>query len=120
MQLTKNIIARYGEYQAAQYLIHHGYSIQTINSYDHWSEIDIIAEKNNILIFIEVKTRISLTFGIPEESWTRAKARKMLRGIYQFLERHQKQDALWRVDFISVMIERDRTKLAHYACVEME
>lgn len=117
--LSKRIIGRYGEYQAIKYLQSQGYKIYEKNAYHQWSEIDIIAKNAHIWVFIEVKTRISLIFGLPEESWTNCKAHRMLRGIYQYLERNKIRDIFWRVDFISVFIGKSATKVSHYKNVEL-
>ncbi|HTF30986.1 MAG TPA: YraN family protein, partial [Flavitalea sp.] len=57
-----------GELLAAKYLLDLGFNILHCNWRYRKAEIDIIASKNSILHFIEVKTRTSLAFGYPEES----------------------------------------------------
>ena len=57
-----------GERIATEYLQKKGYHIIECNAYSRWGEIDIVAEKQNIIIFIEVKTRKSLKQGKPYEA----------------------------------------------------
>jgi putative endonuclease len=52
-------------------------------------EIDIIASKNHILHFVEVKTRRSLSFGHPEESVSDKKMDSLMRGAEMFLEKRK-------------------------------
>jgi putative endonuclease len=62
-----------GEEMAAQYLVQQGYTIVERNwRYKYW-EVDIIANKDKRLHFIEIKTRTSDKFGNPEESISKKK-----------------------------------------------
>lgn len=74
-----------GEALAAKYFLHLGYEILFKNwRHKHW-EIDIIATKNGMLHFIEVKTRTSELFGYPEEKMNRKKIRCMIDASEEFL-----------------------------------
>ena len=57
-----------GEELAKNYLIKKGYKILDQNFYTRYGEIDLIALKDNALIFFEIKTRTSRAFGYPEEA----------------------------------------------------
>ena len=75
-----------GEELAVNYFSQNGYVILHKNwRHSHW-EVDIIATKDNLLHFIEVKTRTTKKFGLPEESVTKKKIQNLLmllhRGIY--------------------------------------
>jgi putative endonuclease len=73
-----------GETMASDYLQQHGFIIQHCNwRYSHY-EIDIIATQNNVLHFIEVKTRRSLQFGHPEESISKKKMLSLMNGARAF------------------------------------
>ena len=56
-----------GEDKAAEFLADKGYEIVVRNYRYRHAEIDIIAKKNKILAFVEVKTRTNLSYGMPEE-----------------------------------------------------
>ncbi len=56
-----------------------GYKIIDRNFKSRFGEIDIVAEKDNCLIFIEVKARWSPKFGAPEEAVTPSKLQKIRR-----------------------------------------
>jgi len=79
MKGYKRKLGQWGEELAIKYLLRHGYKIVK----QHWQkregEIDIIAFNSqvNCLVFIEVKTRTSDSFGIPEESIDQQKKRKL-------------------------------------------
>ena len=60
------VIGRWGEQAAADYLSEHGYQITGRNIRTPYGEIDLVAVKDSITIFIEVKARTSKSFGPPE------------------------------------------------------
>lgn len=68
----------FGEAAAADYLCTDGYKILARNYRSKHGEIDIIALKDNVLSFIEVKTRSSDRYGIPSEAVDRKKRQHML------------------------------------------
>ncbi len=72
-----------GEEKAVDYLEEKGYRILERNFRFDRGEIDIVAEENGVLVFIEVKTRHSQSFGNPEDAVTIAKRdqiRKVAEG----------------------------------------
>ena len=75
-----NLTGNQGEALAATWLAQNGYRVLHQNwRHSRW-EVDIIAEKDGILHFVEVKTRRSKRFGEPEESVDRAKIRYLLKA----------------------------------------
>lgn len=73
---------------AEQYLAGLGYTIIERNWRSGHHEIDIIAAKNGVLHFIEVKTRRSNKFGFPEESVDRRKLRCLIFAGDNYLQQH--------------------------------
>lgn len=83
-----NETGRKGELLAAAWLKEHQYNILFVNwRYSHY-EIDIIASRNDILHFIEVKTRTSITFGHPEEGVSKKKFSSLLNAAEEFLVKY--------------------------------
>ena len=66
-----------GERMAEQYLVGKGYKILERNYRAGRSEIDLIATKEDVLVFVEVKTRSRLDFGMPED-WVDEKKAEMI------------------------------------------
>jgi putative endonuclease len=88
--MTKHLeIGKDGEIIACEYLISGGYTILYCNWRYRQYEIDIIAVKNNVIHFIEVKTRTSYTFGYPEESVTPKKFNNLKIAAAAFLGRYK-------------------------------
>ena len=74
------------EEKARKYLLHQGYIIITSNyKYKH-CEIDIIASKDNIIHFVEVKFRKNDSYGYPESFVTEAQQQRIKCAAEQFLE----------------------------------
>jgi len=82
-----------GESIAARYLLEQGYVILHRDYRYKRAEIDLIAEKDDLLVFIEVKTRSSDKFGYPEEAVNRRKERMLLNAAEVYI--HQQK---WRKD----------------------
>jgi putative endonuclease len=80
-----NVTGNTGEALAAQYLSEKGYKIMHQNwRHSHW-EVDIIAEKDTILHFIEVKTRRTKKFGHPEENVGKKKIQNLINASEEYL-----------------------------------
>lgn len=93
-----------GENIAARYLEEAGYTILQRNFKNRQGEIDIIAEDQNTLVFIEVKTRRSKQFGPPSEAVTFRKQIQISRVAQYYLARHDLFDRDARFDVISVTL----------------
>jgi putative endonuclease len=96
-----------GEKMAAQYLTEKGFSILHQNwRHSHW-EVDVIASRNNILHFIEVKTRRTRKFGYPEEGVTKKKLHNLINASEEFME----QNTSWKLiqfDVLSITIMKNK------------
>ncbi|MFT3907982.1 MAG: YraN family protein [Ferruginibacter sp.] len=82
---THNDTGKQGELLAVDYFSKHGYQVLHQNwRYRHW-EVDIIASKNNMLHFIEVKCRSSKQYGFPEESVSLKKIKHLIDASAEYL-----------------------------------
>ena len=91
-----------GEKLARDYLKKKGYHIRESNFRCREGEIDIVARKGGDLVFVEVRTRSSQTFGTPEESVTEAKKRKLVASALTYLSTHAGLPDSWRIDFLAI------------------
>ena len=90
-----------GEEIAADWLQQKGYSVLYRNWRYGRSEVDIVAQINDILVFVEVKTRSSTHFGYPEQFVTSAKESFLLRAADGFRDQFQYVGEL-RFDVIAI------------------
>jgi putative endonuclease len=93
---------KWGEELAACYLRDKGYQIVFRNFYSKYGELDIVAKKNNSLIFVEVKTRTQDYYGIPAEAVDARKRRHMTYAANFFIQRFGFQNVDPRFDVIEI------------------
>ncbi|MDO8570246.1 MAG: YraN family protein [Candidatus Daviesbacteria bacterium] len=91
-----------GEYLACEYLKKLGYKILERNYRIRGGEIDIVAQDNNFLVFIEVKTRYTSEFGLPVESMTPWKIKILLRTARFYIQLIDWGDQPYRLDFVGI------------------
>lgn len=112
MANRRQLLGRWGEDQAAEYLVEHGYSILERNVRTRYGEIDLVAqlpegillssESHQVTVFVEVKTRSNQTFGLPEESVTARKREHMIAAAQSYLQAHPELGDAWRIDVIAI------------------
>lgn len=109
-------LGKKGETQAANYLQNHGYTVIHKNFYTRGGEIDLICTKDNCLVFVEVKTRTSLSFGKPYEAVTPLKLSHLKRSIQYFLAKNSYNNYKMRIDVISIVMNQNTKipEIAHY------
>lgn len=111
---AKDTLGRVGEDFAVHYLIAAGYRILARNWRCSQGEIDVIAEQNGEVIFVEVKTRSGLAFGHPFEAITVAKLARLRRLAATWCAEAGGRFPRIRIDAIAVIAPHGRqAKLEH-------
>ncbi len=105
--MQKITFGKKGEILATNYLKNKGYKIIKNNYKNTLGEIDIIAKKDNYLIFVEVKTRISRAFGDPREAVDLKKQNKIRQVATMYLKQHGQLDTNCRFDVIAILGDCD-------------
>lgn len=102
------------EQKAVKYLKENEYEVIKTNfHYGKHGEIDIIAEKNNVLVFIEVKGRKNDNYGSSIESITNSKRIKFRKSVIGYLQINNIQDKPMRLDFIGFDLVDNEYKITH-------
>jgi putative endonuclease len=115
MKNRSQALGRRGEEQAAKYLQSNGYKILEQNYRTPYGEIDIIAKEENVIVFVEVKTRSSRAFGFPEESITQEKKAHLQNSALFYLQDIPMPDSDWRIDVISIRRSNaNDTEIVHF------
>ncbi len=110
----KNIkLGNRGEELASEVLQNQGLKILERNWRFGHSEVDIIAEDDGILTFIEVKTRTSEAFGLPEQSVTAAKQQKLKQAADEYIYQTNYEGEI-RFDVVAILIEGNKTDFRHF------
>jgi putative endonuclease len=100
-------VGKAGEEYAKIYLQSRGYVIKERNFRTRMGEMDIIAEKNTILYFCEVKTRIGDAHGKPFEAVTYRKLQHIRRVAQAYLLRNSIKNSKLSIQVISVILFPD-------------
>ncbi len=98
-------LGRWGENVAATYLQAQGMRIVERNWRCRRGEIDLVAQMEDVLVFVEVKTRRGRGMGLPEEALTPAKARRLVALGEAYLAQYELADIPWRVDLVAVELD---------------
>jgi putative endonuclease len=118
IKTSLRLIGDIGEDCAVNYLKGKGFIIIERNYLRKWGEIDIVAQKQHILYFIEVKTR-ALNFYIngpewyrPEDNLHQRKLSRLKRAIQTYLLEHNKSiEEEWEFSAITVILKRKSREL---------
>jgi putative endonuclease len=103
VHLTNNELGKIGEDIATVYLQDMGYEILVRNWRFERVELDIVARKNSTLVFCEVKTRRSVSHGIPSDAITPIKLQHIKTAALHWLANNQSRHNGIRFDAISVI-----------------
>jgi putative endonuclease len=103
MSQARQKVGRWGEDYAVRFLEGKGYEILARNARTSYGEIDIIARQDVELVFVEVKTRRSTSFGYPEASVGERKQVHLRSSAQAYLEEHPDLGEHWRIDVLAVL-----------------
>jgi len=93
-----------GEELAAAFLERNGLVIIERNFRCKGGEVDIVARDGNTLVFIEVKSRKTLSYGVPQLAVTPFKQRQISKAALTWLARNQKHDSPARFDVVAILL----------------
>lgn len=107
-----NDLGKLGEELAVDFLEKNGYEILETNWVFDKAEIDIIAQKENILAVVEVKTRSTIEFGLPQEFVKPKKIQLLVKAINEYVNRND-LDVEVRFDIVAIHKENNNYNLEH-------
>jgi len=102
--MQKKELGKKGEDLAIRFLKKKGYRTIERNYACKMGEIDIIAKEKDTLVFIEVKTRTSVTFGPPQLAVNPKKQLQMSKAALHFLKEKNLEDAKARFDVVAILL----------------
>ena len=109
--MNNKVVGNAGEDLACRYLEKQGYKILERNKhYSRFCEVDIIAQYKNTIVFVEVKTRKTDTFGTPSEAITKTKYENLRKGVQFYLAENKVKN--FRIDLISITLKPEM-KIEH-------
>ncbi len=98
-----------GEHIAENFLLKKGYNVLHCNWRSGKKEVDIIAEKDGMIVIVEVKTRTSFQFGYPEEAVNLKKQLYLKQAAEAFFEENRQYTDI-RFDIISILLNKGEAK----------
>jgi putative endonuclease len=107
-----NDLGKLGEEMAVEFLQKNGYEILETNWTFQKAEVDIIAKKENTLAIVEVKTRSSLDFGLPQDFVKPNKIQLLVKAVNEYLI-SKDLDIEVRFDIIAVHKEGQKYVIEH-------
>jgi putative endonuclease len=128
MSANRQALGRWGERLAAEYLEKRGYTVLGQNARTSYGEIDLVARQSfdldgssdehpaSMIVFVEVKTRSSKLYGMPEDSITAKKQTRMLESAQAYLQAHPELEGDWRIDVIAIQRFRsgEKPQITHF------
>jgi putative endonuclease len=102
MMMSRQQLGILGENIAVEELTRRGYAILERRYRTRYGEIDIVAEEQGTLVFVEVKARENVTFGTAVEAVTPAKQRKVASRAVEYLARKHVTDRQCRFDVVAI------------------
>ena len=105
--MKRHEIGILGERLAGIFLRNNGYSILETNYRCPEGEIDIIAQVDETLVFVEVRTKTSFLYGTAQESITHAKMDRLRAVAAHYGQEHKGLPETWRIDVIAIRLDPD-------------
>jgi len=107
-----NELGKLGEELAVEFLQKNDYDILETNWLFQKAEIDIIAQKENILAIVEVKTRSTVDFGLPQDFVKPKKIQLLVKAVNEYVISNE-LDVEVRFDIIAIHKEGKNYKIEH-------
>lgn len=107
-----NELGKLGEELAVDFLQKNGYEILETNWTFQKAEIDIIAQKDTVLSIVEVKTRSSIEFGLPQDFVKPKKIQLLVKAVNEYIISND-LDVAVRFDIIAIYKEEGIYKIDH-------
>ncbi|MBQ3726787.1 MAG: YraN family protein [Selenomonadaceae bacterium] len=109
----QKVLGKLGEDCAAKFLEAEGYTIVDRNFRIRSAEIDIIARRDNLIIFVEVKARSNIRHGLPVEAVNLRKQKKIIEAAGVFLQDENFCDCACRFDVVEVYLRGECVEEIH-------
>jgi len=121
MSFYRKTVGAKGEALACSYLLDNGYTVLERNFHTRFGELDIIAEKDTTIVFVEVKTKTSDATGKPYESVSKRKIRHLQKAIQFYLLTKNYKNRKLSLDVISILLDKKMKvkDLKHFRSVDI-
>ena len=97
-------VGKIGEALAVEHFKAQGYEVRTQNYRTRSGEIDLIVQRGKRIVFVEVKTRRSSKFGLPQAAVTPAKQKQISKIALDYLQTHNLLDVPCQFDVVAILL----------------
>ncbi|AKF81846.1 YraN family protein [Myxococcus sp. MISCRS1] len=101
------------EAAAVRYLEERGWRVRARNWLCRYGELDVVAEREELLCFVEVRMRSTAVWGDPAHTVSFAKQRRVVKAALHYLFAHELQGRMMRFDVIAVVGRGERATVEH-------
>ncbi len=112
MPHRRSQLGTWGEHVALRSLRQRGFVLLARNVRTRYGELDLVLLDGNTLVAVEVKTRRSLRYGVPQESITQKKFTHLADATAAFVQRIRWQGP-YRLDAVSVVVRGKQARVLH-------
>ena len=102
-----------GERIAARWLTRKGWRIVYRRFKNGRRDIDLVAQRDELVAFVEVKARKGCEFGDPVEAVNHRKQRELAKSAHVWIDRHGRTDEAYRFDVVGVLVDGERVLVKH-------
>jgi putative endonuclease len=102
-----------GERIAERWLVRHGWRIINRRFRNGRRDIDLVAERESTVAFVEVKARKGAEFGDPVEAVHQRKQRELARSAQIWIDRHGRDGEVYQFDVFGVLLSENRVLVKH-------
>lgn len=102
-----------GERIAARWLTRKGWRIVYRRFRNGRRDIDLVAQRDELVAFVEVKARKGSEFGDPVEAVNHRKQRELAKSAHVWIDRHGRTDEAYRFDVVGVLVDGERVLVKH-------
>jgi len=106
-------IGKAGQKAAETFLLKKGYQIITRNFRKNTGEIDLVARDGDYVVFVEVKARKGLEYGLPREAVGRAKQKRIVNMALRYMAQHNITETDIRFDVVEVLMHQGQVYVSH-------
>jgi len=114
----RRIFGNTGEELAATFLQSKGLRVLHSQYTTRYGEIDLICQDGDEVVFVEVKSRATTTYGYPEEAITNKKIGHILRVAHEYLGKNQYEGA-WRIDVVAIEFHLEPPRIVHLENIDI-
>lgn len=115
MTKATNDFGELGERIAARWLQRAGWRVLARRFRAGRRDIDLVVERDGLVVFVEVKARSGETFGDPVEAVHRRKQRSLSKSAQTWIVRHGRSGEQYRFDVVGILLREKRVFVRHVA-----